>query len=134
MIPRTYTVLIGGEGGVPWDTGASASKKGFAPRVGLAYRLGTKTVIRSGYGITIDPDNMRNQRNAFPSVLNQDFTPANSYMFVTTPGVAQASLRTGIPAAHGAGYYNRQVHALHGRHPRQRICRPPTSPPRSRST
>ena len=94
----TYTVLIGGEGGTPWDTGASASKKGFAPRLGLAYRLGSKTVIRTGYGITIDPDNMRNQRNAFPSVLNQDFTPANSYMFVTTPGVTHASLRTGIPA------------------------------------
>ena len=96
--PSTYTVLIGGEGSTPWDTGASASKKGFAPRLGLAYRLGSKTVIRTGYGITIDPDNMRNQRNAFPAVLNQDFTPANSYMFVTTPGVAQASLRTGIPA------------------------------------
>jgi hypothetical protein len=97
--PATYTVLIGGLGGVPSDTGATASKKGFAPRLGLAYRLGSKTVIRSGYGITVDPDNMRNQRNAFPSVLNQDFTPANSYQFVTTPGVAQASLRTGIPAA-----------------------------------
>jgi hypothetical protein len=96
--PSTYTVLIGGEGGTPWDTGASASKKGFAPRIGLAYRLGSKTVIRTGYGITIDPDNMRNQRNAFPAVLNQDFTPANSYMFVTSTGVAQASLRTGIPA------------------------------------
>jgi hypothetical protein len=96
--PSSYTVLIGGEGSTPWDTGASASKKGFAPRIGLAYRLGTKTVLRSGYGITIDPDNMRNQRNAFPAVLNQDFTPANSYMFVTSTGVAQASLRTGIPA------------------------------------
>jgi hypothetical protein len=96
--PSTYTVLIGGEGSTPWDTGASASKKGFAPRIGLAYRLGSKTVVRSGYGITIDPDNMRNQRNAFPAVLNQDFTPANSYMFVTSTGVAQASLRTGIPA------------------------------------
>lgn len=95
----TYTVLLGGLGNVPWDTGADASKKGFAPRAGLAYRLGAKTVIRSGYGITIDPDNMRNQRNAFPSVLNQDFTPANSYQFVTSTGVAQASLRTGIPAA-----------------------------------
>jgi len=94
----TRTELIGGEGGVPWDTGATASKKGFAPRVGLAYRLGPKTVIRTGYGITIDPDNMRNQRNAFPSVLNQDFQPANSYQFVTNTGVPQATLRTGIPA------------------------------------
>ncbi len=29
----------------------SADKKDFAPRIGLAYRLGEKTVIRSGYGI-----------------------------------------------------------------------------------
>ena len=94
----TLTELIGGEGSVPWNTGASASKKGFAPRLGLAYRLGPKTVIRTGYGITIDPDNMRNQRNAFPSVLNQDFQPANSYQFVTNTGVPIATLRTGIPA------------------------------------
>jgi len=95
--PVTHNVLIGGEGSTPWDTGASASKKGFAPRLGIAYRLNAKTVIRSGYGITIDPDNMRNQRNAFPSVINQDYT-TNAYQFDTTPGVAQASFRTGIPA------------------------------------
>jgi len=95
--PSTYTVLVGGEGGVPWDTGASASKKGFAPRLGIAYRLGPKTVIRSGYGITVDPDNMRNQRNAFPSVINQDFNQPATYQFVQTPGVTQASLITGLP-------------------------------------
>jgi hypothetical protein len=93
----TNTVLIGGEGGVPWDTGASASMKNFAPRLGLAYRIGTKMVIRSGYGITVDPDNMRNQRNAFPSVINQDYNQPATYRFDTTPGVTQASLRTGMP-------------------------------------
>jgi hypothetical protein len=93
----TYTVLIGGEGGVPWDAGASASKKGFAPRLGLAYRLNSKTVVRTGYGITVDPDNMRNQRNAFPSVINQDYNQPATYQFVSMPGVAQPSLRTGLP-------------------------------------
>jgi Carboxypeptidase regulatory-like domain/TonB dependent receptor len=34
-----YDVLIGCEGSTPCDTGASASKKGFAPRFGAAYRL-----------------------------------------------------------------------------------------------
>jgi hypothetical protein len=97
--PATHNILIGGEGSTPWDTGSTASKKGFAPRLGIAYRLNEKTVIRSGYGITIDPDNMRNQRNAFPSVINQDYNNGvvNAYQFDTTPGVAQASLRTGIP-------------------------------------
>ena len=101
--PSTGEVLIGGEGGVPWDAGASASKKGFAPRFGVAYRLGSKTVVRSGYGITVDPDNMRNQRNAYPAIVNQDYTPANTYQFVNYTGVAnsdgaaQVTLQDGIP-------------------------------------
>jgi len=102
--PSTDTILIGGEGGVPWDTGATANKKNFAPRFGLAYRLGAKTVIRSGFGITVDPDNMRNQRNQYPSVINQDYSPANSYQFVSyanvpnSDGATQVKLSDGIPA------------------------------------
>jgi hypothetical protein len=96
--PATDNILIGGEGGVPWDTGATANKKNFAPRFGAAYRLGQKTVIRSGYGISVDPDNMRNQRNAYPSVINEDFSPLNTYQFVTYAGIPAVSLRNGIPA------------------------------------
>ncbi|HZR65694.1 MAG TPA: TonB-dependent receptor [Terriglobales bacterium] len=33
---------------------ADGSKKPFAPRIGLAYRLGDKTVLRGGYGIFFD--------------------------------------------------------------------------------
>jgi len=101
--PVSHDILIGGEGGVPWDAGASASKKGFAPRFGAAYRLGSRTVLRSGYGISVDPDNMRNQRNAFPSVINQDYSPANTYQFISyigvpnAPQVSQVSLANGIP-------------------------------------
>ena len=101
--PASDNILVGGEGGVPWNTGADASKKGFAPRLGLAYRLNEKTVIRSGYGISIDPDNMRNQRNQYPSIVNQVYQPANSYQFVSYAGVpnsdgaTQVSLTDGIP-------------------------------------
>jgi outer membrane receptor protein involved in Fe transport len=95
--PTTHNILVGGEGGIPWDTGATASKRDFAPRIGLAYRLTSKTVLRAGYGITIDPDNMRNQRNAYPSVVNQDFTPSSTYQFISNSGVPQLTLRTGLP-------------------------------------
>jgi hypothetical protein len=101
--PSTYSILIGGMGGVPWDTGASANKKNFGPRLGAAYRLGAKTVIRTGYGISIDPDNMRNQRNQYPSTVLSDYTPLNSYQFVSYAGVpnsdgaAQVKLSDGIP-------------------------------------
>lgn len=102
--PVTDYIYIGGEGGVPWDAGATASKKGFAPRLGTAYRLDTKTVIRSGFGITVDPDNMRNQRNQYPAIVNQDYSPLQSYQFVSFTGVpnsdgaAQVKLSDGIPA------------------------------------
>jgi hypothetical protein len=96
--PTTHNILIGGENGIPWDTGANANKRNFAPRLGLAYRANSKTVIRTGYGITVDPDNMRNQRNAFPSVINQDYSPLNTYQFISYPDAPQVTLRNGIPA------------------------------------
>ena len=101
--PSTFNILIGGYGGTPWNTGADASKKNFGPRLGIAYRLNDKTVIRSGYGISVDPDNMRNQRNQYPAIVNQDFKPPASYQFVSFAGVAnsdgatQVALSDGIP-------------------------------------
>ena len=85
--PATDNILVGGEGGVPWNTGATANKKNFAPRIGAAYRVNDKTVIRSGYGISVDPDNMRNQRNQYPSIVNQVYQPLNQYQFISYAGV-----------------------------------------------
>jgi hypothetical protein len=101
--PSNDYIYVGGENGVPWDAGATASKKDFAPRLGAAYRLNDKTVIRAGYGITIDPDNMRNQRNQYPAIVNQVYLPLNTYQFVNYTGVpnsdgsARVSLVDGIP-------------------------------------
>ncbi len=101
--PVTHYIYVGGENGVPWDAGATASKKGFGPRLGLAYRLTEKTVIRSGYGISTDPDNFRNQRNQYPSVVGQVYLPLNTYQFISYAGVPNSdgsprvSLADGIP-------------------------------------
>ena len=101
--PTTDFILVGGENGVPWDAGASASKKGFGPRLGVAYRLTQKTVIRTGYGISVDPDNMRNQRNQYPAIVNQVYAPPKSYQFISYAGVpnsdgaTQVNLKDGIP-------------------------------------
>lgn len=101
--PTTDYIYVGGEGGVPWDAGATATKKDFAPRLGMAYRLDNRTVIRSGYGISVDPDNMRNQRNQYPAIVNQVYQPPNTYQFISYVGVPnsdgapQVSLADGIP-------------------------------------
>ncbi len=102
--PATDNIYVGGEGGVPENAYSSASKKGFGPRVGAAYRLTEKTVLRAGYGISTDPDNMRNQRNQYPAIVNQVYQPPNTYQFINYAGVpnsdgsTRVSLADGIPA------------------------------------
>jgi hypothetical protein len=47
--PLTNKVLIGGRGNIPRNAGTEAIKIMFAPRVGFAYRMGDKTVVRAGH-------------------------------------------------------------------------------------
>ena len=53
--PATNKVLVCGAGSVPKDCGIRISKRRFAPRLGLAYRITDSLVLRAGYGITNDP-------------------------------------------------------------------------------
>jgi hypothetical protein len=92
--PATNNVYLGGRGSVPDNAGISVSHKLFAPRVGLAYRLGDKTVIRAGYGINFDPIPFsRPLRGWYPLVVNQANT-ASGYGWAST-------LATGVPNTQG---------------------------------
>src|SRR5881628_2157279 len=83
-------VYLGRLGGVEDNVGVHVSKLGFAPRVGFAYRLGDKGVLRAGYGITIDPyPSARPLRSPYPVVIWSDYF-ADSYQYIGT-------LKTGIP-------------------------------------
>ncbi len=101
---NTNTVFVGGYGNVPKDVGVTVSKRMFAPRVGLAYRMTDSTVIRTGYGITNNPMVLaRPLRGFFPLTVGSDFTnvanPAfNPVSFVdpTRPPVV-ANVFHGIP-------------------------------------
>jgi hypothetical protein len=48
--PATGEVVVAGIGGVPRNMGIKPYNLGFAPRLGIAYRLFPKTVLRAGYG------------------------------------------------------------------------------------
>jgi hypothetical protein len=50
----TNYTLLGGLGGNPIHLGVTSSKKLFMPRVGLAYRLQDKMVIRAAFGMSND--------------------------------------------------------------------------------
>jgi hypothetical protein len=48
--PTNGDVVVAGIGSVPRNMGIKAYNTGFAPRLGVAYQLFSKTVIRAGYG------------------------------------------------------------------------------------
>ena len=55
------------------------------PRIGIAYRADDKTVVRAGYGITVDPFNWaRPLRTNYPIMAKDGPVAGNSYGFATT--------------------------------------------------
>jgi hypothetical protein len=87
----TYTLLLGGRGDVPKDVGLELRKWYLAPRLGVAYRVGDRGVVRAGYGRTINPlPWSRPLRGAFPYDIFFNNT-AEQFASVTT-------LAAGIPA------------------------------------
>src|SRR5437763_6789693 len=76
-------VLLGGIGGNPSHLGVTTSKKLFAPRIGLAYQINDKTVVRSGFGITVDPLPLATPlRGFYPLTVGSNFSGVNGFVSV----------------------------------------------------
>jgi TonB dependent receptor/TonB-dependent Receptor Plug Domain len=87
----TNTMKVCGAGDVPEDCGIKLSKKLFSPRLGIAWRPSDSFVVRTGYGITIDPVSLaRVFRTNYPMLLAYNLVPANS-------AAPAGLLRDGIP-------------------------------------
>jgi hypothetical protein len=98
---NTGNVLIGGYGNVPRDDGIDVGHGQFLPRVGITYSPTPTTVLRAGYGISADPNNWRYFRNAYPAVLLDTNTAANTANYV--PAASLTGLNgTGL----GSGSYS----------------------------
>jgi hypothetical protein len=90
--PATNTMLVCGVGTVPIDCGVRVSKKLFAPRLGIAYRVTDSLVWRAGYGINHNPFPIaRALRTNYPVVLVLVLQGANSFLPAGT-------LAQGIPS------------------------------------
>jgi len=117
--PTDGFVYIGGYGTTPQNTFASTHGL-FLPRVGVAYRLGEKTVFRSGYSRSADPTSFINFRNSYPSVFAWEMSQINNnpYIPVTTlrqgiaPPIAPPDVSSGkllLPAGTGTTTYPKDL-------------------------
>lgn len=92
-MPATNSLEVAGYGAIPKDLGLSLNARDFEPRVGFAWRVNSKTVLRGGYGISYTPFQDVNYAFNYPVRQNVSFNPTSSY--VPSP----ATMATGFPAA-----------------------------------
>ena len=99
----TNQMLICGVASVPTDCGYHIEQKNFSPRVGLAYQLNSKTVIRAAYGIFYNStfvQELQDLRKFWPYTPQELFT-ANTG---TTPDLLITdAARTGISGSFRLG-------------------------------
>jgi hypothetical protein len=93
--PQTSNVEIGGIMGNPKNAGVDTGYGFFAPRVGFAYRLNNRTVLRTGAGMTVDPDSMRELRDEYPFDLAPNYASIGAGTIAVDPANGNAGMPIG---------------------------------------
>lgn len=98
-LPQTANVEIGGVNGNPKNAGINSGWGMIVPRLGVAYRVTERTVLRAGGGITEDPDSLRFLRDSFPEDQSPQFSaPQNNTVAIDpTQNNLPLTLAVGIP-------------------------------------
>ena len=96
--PKTNQVVVSGYGPVNDSLNVKTQLTNFAPRLGIAYRLGDKTVIRTGYGVSYVPITMNTLANQnYGSQINLTIAGANANVSPRDASGRTITLNTGIP-------------------------------------
>ncbi|HUA92752.1 MAG TPA: TonB-dependent receptor [Terracidiphilus sp.] len=101
QLPQSANVEVGGINGNPRSAGIGAGWGQIVPRFGIAYRLNDQTVVRTGFGLTTDPDSMRYLRDSFPEDLAPSYGGTGNFTIAVDPanGNAPMNLTYGIPSS-----------------------------------
>jgi len=96
--PNNNTLVVSGVGGNPTNLGMVTRYKNWAPRVGVAYRLDDKTVIRAGLGVSYMPFSDNTYAYNYPVRANNFYTNVgDGYATTQLPSGQPASFQNGFP-------------------------------------
>jgi TonB-dependent receptor-like protein len=95
--PTTNNLVVAGVGGNALNLGMQKNYKDFAPRLGLAYRLTGKDVLRAGYGISYQPFEDNTYAYDFPVKQNNAFNSVSGFGPAILPDGTPASFEKGFP-------------------------------------
>ena len=95
----TNSLVVAGFGNNPMNLGRKTYYRDFAPRLGLAYRLDPKTVIRAGFGLSWlpFPDN-KYAWDDYPVKQSNTYNSLTSYGQAQSSAGVYGSMATGFPA------------------------------------
>ena len=96
--PTTNNLVVAGVGGNPLDLGMQSNYKDFAPRVGVAYQITSKDVVRVGYGISYEPFADNTYAYDFPVKQNNAFDNVSGFGPAVLPDGTPATFAKGFPA------------------------------------
>lgn len=95
--PDDGNIYTGGLGNIPRDSFMTSGTGWILPRIGIAYRWNDQTVIRGGYGASIDPRPFIDFRNAYPIVNVWSMPTINNNPFIPVTTLTQGLINTSTP-------------------------------------
>jgi len=94
----TNSLVVAGFGNNPMNLGRKTYYTDFAPRLGLSYRLDTKTVIRAGMGSVGFPSRTTSMPGRLPGEAKQHLQCPDSYGQAQSSAGVYGSMSAGFPA------------------------------------
>jgi hypothetical protein len=98
----TMQVLIGGYGSTPVKDGVQTGHGMILPRLGVAWRPDSKTVVRAGFGLSADSNNWRFMRNDYPANISTSWSGQSTGGSTNYSQFAPSASLTGLNGASAA--------------------------------
>ena len=95
--PTTNQLVLAGMNGNPSNLGMQTNYRNWAPRLGAAYRVSEKTVVRGGFGVSYVPFVDNTYAYNYPIKTSTNYNNVATYGSAVNPAGGNVNFVTGIP-------------------------------------